>query len=62
MSASDSAASAASATDESPYRGHPLAGALAFRRSVAALFSFGLRFPVICNGESAVAELLAHRP
>jgi hypothetical protein len=50
MSASDSAASAASATDDSRYRGHPLAGALAFRRSVAALFSFGLRFPVICNG------------
>ena len=44
-----------------------LAGALAFRRSVAALFSFGLRFPVICNGSTAIAdpfisELLAHRP
>jgi hypothetical protein len=56
MSASDSAASAASATDESRYRGHPLAGALAFRRSVAALFSFGLRFPVICNGEKALLQ------
>jgi len=43
MSASESAASVASATDGPRYRGHPLAGALAFRRSVAALFSFGLR-------------------
>jgi hypothetical protein len=53
MSASEPAASAARATDVSRYRGHPLAGALAFRRSVAALaklyawLSFGLRFPVI---------------
>jgi hypothetical protein len=37
MSASEPAASAASATDGPRYRGHPLAGALAFRRSVAAL-------------------------
>jgi len=43
MSASESAASAASATDEPRYREHPLAGALAFRRSVAVFFSFGLR-------------------
>ena len=44
MSASEPLASAASATNGPRYRGHPLAGALAFRRSVAALFSFGLRF------------------
>jgi hypothetical protein len=44
MSASEPLASAARATDGPRYRGHPLAGALAFRRSVAALFSFGLRF------------------
>src|SRR6201996_4489518 len=37
MRASESAASAARATDGPRYRGHPLAGALAFRRSVAAL-------------------------
>ena len=37
MSTSEPAASAASATDVPRYRGHPLAGALAFRRSVAAL-------------------------
>jgi len=37
MRASEPAANAASATNDSRYRGHPLAGALAFRRSVAAL-------------------------
>jgi hypothetical protein len=37
MRAPEPAASAARATDDSRYRGHPLAGALAFRRSVAAL-------------------------
>jgi len=37
MRAPEPAANAASATDDSRYRGHPLAGALAFRRSVAAL-------------------------
>jgi hypothetical protein len=49
MSASEPLASAARATDGPRYRGHPLAGALALRRSVAALarlyawLSFGLR-------------------
>jgi hypothetical protein len=37
MSASEPAARAARATDDPRYCGHPLAGALAFRRSVAAL-------------------------
>ncbi len=37
MSAPEPAAGAARATNVSRYRGHPLAGALAFRRSVAAL-------------------------
>jgi len=49
MRASEPAASAAGATDDSRYRGHPLAGALAFRRSATALarlyawLSFGPR-------------------
>jgi hypothetical protein len=37
MSASEPAAGAARATNDPRYREHPLAGALAFRRSVAAL-------------------------
>jgi len=37
MRASEPAAGTARATNVSRYRGHPLAGALAFRRSVAAL-------------------------
>jgi len=55
MRASEPAASAASATDDSRYRGHPLAGALALRRSTAALarlyawLSFGLRLPGSCS-------------
>jgi hypothetical protein len=70
MRTSEPLASAARATDGPRYRGHPLAGALAFRRSVAALakvftprLSFGLRFlkqkadfsPLPCS------ELLAPR-
>jgi len=62
MSASESAASAASATDVSRYRGHPLAGALAFRRSVAALVSFGPRFTHVAASFSAAAYAVERAP
>jgi len=71
MRASEPAANAASATNDSRYRGHPLAGALAFRRSVAALarlyawLSFGLRLPesaAACTATTPfTSELLAPR-
>src|SRR5579864_8621822 len=62
MRASEPAANAASATNVSRYREHPLAGALAFRRSVAVFFSFGPRFTHVAASFSAAAYAVERAP